>query len=183
MDEFLKFHDDSLHCTTKFIGRTKQSKSHEDGLNYVKNELIALNIGKCFPIKIAGFSITDKSLSAIVDIENDTLQKILWNNNLEDSDVNSIFEDSSLTGCSKETLLKQLEHGSHAHITIAVGSDVKHKQSGVDLLRIKLIQLKSNSILFKHESEDREYFYFGNCCCLVKFKTPLVFDTIFTGSY
>jgi len=88
---------------------------------------------------------------------------------------------------NKFKVLNELAYGANAHITLGLADKVMAKQSGLDLLRIKLIELQEtkknliNSV--KKETNDKIFIYYGEFNCFVKLKTPLQVDAIFSGHF
>jgi hypothetical protein len=90
-----------------------------------------------------------------------------------------------LKGLKKQKSLESLEYGSNAHITLGFSSQVEAKQSGIDLLKIKLFETMSNNNkkFIKYDSGQKEYIYFDKCYSLVKLKNPIYVDSIFSGYF
>ena len=120
----------------------------------------------------------------MLNINEDDIQKILWQNKLNEEDYISMFADNMLKGLKRQKSLESLDHGSNAHITLGFSSQVEARQSGIDLLKIKLVEkLVNNKEFIKHDSGEKEYIYFGKCYCLVKLKNPIFVDSIFSGYF
>lgn len=148
-------------------------------MDYAQSEVVSLNMGRTFELKITGFSLSDKTMAAIVELNE--LESKLWQNAPNDEELDQFFtENKSL----KRADLEKLRHGSTAHVTLAKAADIRNKHSGVDLLKVNLLSISSDtSSVVKHEIDDKEFIYYGDCMCLIKLKSPLLVDALFTGDY
>ena len=183
----MKFKDSELHCTTKYCGSSlSNNKSNNNELQeYYDSPFVAESIGKAFRLEVIGFSICDTTMAAVVRLT-DNCQKVLWKNSLNDKDIDAVLSSLTLKYKESQTLIKTLEHGAHAHITLGLASNIRAKQAVLDLVKIKLLVL-SNKVNKKEPkrfvSADFELIYLENCVCFVKLNEPIFVNSIFTGHY
>ena len=125
--------------------------------------------------------------AAYIKLDDDEIQKVLWNNQAADDDLNLVFSHQKLKNLNKSKALNELAYGANAHITLGLANQVVAKQSGLDLLRIKLFEFQETMNNFKNlvkkETNDKKFIYFSHSNCLVELKTPLFIDAIFSGHF
>jgi hypothetical protein len=143
--------------------------------DYLTRVTQALIIGKHFKLKIIGFTVTEGTIGAHVDLNGNAEMLDLWDNEFNSDEDNSILEK---IGQAASTL----GFGSRAHITIGMANGVKAVQTGFDLV--------SNLLLlndFKQVSKDFTYVY--DTCSItylkdarvyIKLNEPYFFDSIFS---
>ena len=109
-------------------------------------------------------------MAAVVRLT-DNSQKVLWKNSLNDKDIDAVLSSLPFNYKKSQSLIKTLEHGAHAHITLGLAPNIRAKQAVLDLVKIKLLVL-SNKIDKKDSkrfvSTDFELIYLENCVCFVK---------------
>jgi hypothetical protein len=175
-EKYFSMKNKLLHVTSKFCGKDMRSKSN---LDYFKRITVPLNVGKSFKIKIIGFSVTESTIGAQIDLYDDLLQLSLWDNEFTDVELNTIFKK---TGISNQ----HLKTGSRAHITIGLAKDIKPVQTGFDLYAI-LLMMKSK----KHQADTTKpiqidnfkIFYLGNCSIYIELIEPIYLDSIFSFGF
>ena len=120
-----------LHCTTKFCGK---SSNQDRTKKYLENSAVSLNNGKNFRLLINAFTITHQTIGAQIVIKNDQEMLELWDNDLDEDQINELSNDALPKRLKKVAL--NLEPSSRAHITIGLAQGVSAVQTGYDLLSI-----------------------------------------------
>ena len=175
------FKSGELHCTTKYIGgKRTASNSHE----YYENLIVAENMGKGCELEIIGFCVSQFTISAIVRLNG--CQKTLWQNNLNEKEKAAILSDPFYANTDIASMLKQLEYGAHAHITLALAPEIRAKQAVNDLINLKirtLLQKKSKKPLDKVSVDEYELIYLNDLYCFAKLSEAISVRTIFSGYF
>lgn len=110
----------------------------------------------------------------------------LWDNELNQEEMNEILNDPYFDLSDKKSLISKLEKADRAHITLGVSKGNKSVQSGLDQLNI-MLRVKYNESMKRKipivETDNYKIAYLDNCFCFVKLKNKIKIKSIFTGDY
>jgi hypothetical protein len=127
----------------------------------------------------------------MIDFDNTEELKQLWNNDLNEKNLNEILDDAYFRSLNKINRAKfineKLKFADKAHVTIGCAKGTPNRQSGIDCMNLKLktylnekIKKDTKSI---YSNEEFEVFYIDGCYYLIKLKKNLIYDAIFGAEY
>jgi hypothetical protein len=117
--------------------------------------------------------------------------KQLWDNDLDEKNLNEILDDSYFRSLNKVNRAKfideKLNFADRAHITIGCSKGTSNRQSGIDCLALKLRnylnQKNKKESLSIYSTEEFDLIYVDVCYYMIKLKKPIIYDAIFTAEY
>lgn len=160
---------EQVHCTAKFL-------SKEICPEYFFDPEVNQCMGRMFPIEIAGFSITNRSIAADICLRN---VGNLWKNDLNENEMEEAMQN--INELSDKTIFDKLEYADRAHITIGLEPNLSANKSGIDLITLKLLRIKKSYTKF--QTDDFNLFYFGDCLCYAELKKTVKIPSLFAAQY